>query len=62
MLAKSLDEPAPMLPEFNLDGQAKHELTSTAARFYNMLHLASSNGQYNKLENGEICLYCGDLV
>jgi hypothetical protein len=56
MLAKSLDEPAPMLPEFNLDGQAKHELTSTAARFYNMLHLASSNGQYNKLENGEICL------
>ena len=52
LLAKPLNEPAPMLPEFNVDEQTKHDLTSTAARFYNMLHLASSNGQYNKLENG----------
>ncbi len=44
-----------MLPELNLDNDSsKHtDLSSSAARFYNMLHLASSNGQYNKLENGK---------
>ncbi|CAB4009807.1 chromosome transmission fidelity 18 homolog, partial [Paramuricea clavata] len=53
LLAKPLDDPAPMLAEFNIDDPTKHpDLTSSAARFYNMLHLASSNGQYKKLENG----------
>ncbi|XP_028395275.1 chromosome transmission fidelity protein 18 homolog isoform X2 [Dendronephthya gigantea] len=51
-LARPLEEPAPVLPEFKLDDPSNPELTSSAARFYNMLHMASSNGQYNKLENG----------
>ena len=51
-----------MLPEFNLDDPSRHpDITSSAARFYNMLHLASSNGQYNKLENGRKFISLVDL-
>lgn len=53
LLSKTPVPEANILPGLGL-GNTAHppEITSSAARFYNMLHLASSNGQYNKLENG----------
>ena len=53
LLSKTPVQKANILPDLSL-GNTAHppEITSSAARFYNMLHLASSNGQYNKLENG----------
>ncbi|XP_046855742.1 chromosome transmission fidelity protein 18 homolog [Xenia sp. Carnegie-2017] len=52
-LIEPLNEPSPMLPEFGSDDPTRASgLKNSAATFYNLLHLVSSNGQYNKLENG----------
>ncbi|XP_046856217.1 LOW QUALITY PROTEIN: chromosome transmission fidelity protein 18 homolog, partial [Xenia sp. Carnegie-2017] len=51
-LIEPLNEPSPMLPEFGSDDPRGHPVSKTPRTFYNLLHLVSSNGQYNKLENG----------
>ena len=48
---------ANILPNLSLGDPIRNpEISSSTCRFYNMLHLVSSNGQYNKLEDGKLTL------